>query len=115
MADPQINPEWEVSVNDVKNMIENDEDFVFIDCRTPGEYEVARIEGAKLVPLGDVAARLPELEEYADEKVIIHCHHGGRSLQMAAILRQQGFDDVKSMAGGIEKWSLEIDPTVPRY
>ena len=67
------------------------------------------------MPLQDIAARLPELEDYKDCKIVVHCHHGGRSLQFTTILRQQGFRDITSMAGGIDLWSIDIDPKVPRY
>ena len=106
---------WEVTPREVRRMLEAGEPFTFIDCRTPREYEAARIEGAKLVPLQALGERLEELEKHKGEKVVVHCHLGGRSLQMAAILRQQGFEDVTSMAGGIDLWSRDVDADVPRY
>lgn len=108
-------PDWEVSPRDVKAMQARGEVFTFIDCRTPGEHETARISGAKLVPMQEIAARLGELEGVRDSKIIVHCHHGMRSLKVTAFLRQQGFTDVKSMAGGIDLWSMDIDPGVKRY
>lgn len=110
-----LRPEWEVSPREVKAMRERGDNFLLLDCRTPGEFQVARIEGSKLVPLQQIAQHLPELDEHLNHKIIVTCHHGVRSLQMASILRQQGFKDVKSMAGGIDLWSLDIDPKVPRY
>ena len=108
-------PEWEVTPRQVKAMRDCGEHFVLIDCRKPAEYAANRIEGSQLVPLQDIAARLPELEDYKDCKIVVHCHHGGRSLQFTTILRQQGFRDITSMAGGIDLWSIDIDPKVPRY
>jgi rhodanese-related sulfurtransferase len=96
-------------------MLAEDPDVVLIDCRTPQEYQVARIDGAQLVPLDQMMVRMEDLDEYRDRKIVVHCHHGMRSLQMTAVLRQHGFTDVKSMAGGIDLWSLDIDPSVPRY
>ena len=111
----QFNPDWEVTPRQVKAMLDASEDFIFIDCRTPGEYEHCRIEGASLLPLQEVGHRLDELEPVKEKKIVIHCHHGGRSLQMAAYLRRRGYCDVTSMAGGIDVWSMDVDASVPRY
>ncbi len=111
----RFNPDWETTPRQVKAMLDGGEDFVFIDCRTPGEFEHCRIEGAMLLPLQEVGHRVAELEPSRDKKMVIHCHHGGRSLQMAAYLRRRGFSDVTSMAGGIDVWSMDVDRSVPRY
>lgn len=92
-----------------------DDRALLVDCRTPAEHATARIEGALLLPLDQFAARASELEEHAERPIVIYCHHGVRSLRAAAILRAAGFERVTSMAGGIDRWSLEIDPGVPRY
>lgn len=107
--------EWEVTPRQVRAKLAAGDDVVLIDCRTPQEHAVARIEGAELVPLQEVGSRLSELEEYADREVVTFCHHGGRSLRLAAVLRQHGFENVKSMAGGIDLWSQDVDSSVPRY
>ena len=107
--------EWEVTPRQVQAMSERGEDFVLLDCRTPGEAQTASLGADKLVPLQEASQRLNELTPHRDQPVVVHCHHGGRSLQMAALLRQQGFADVKSMAGGIDLWSRDVDPNVPRY
>ena len=106
---------WEVTPRQVKAMAEDGEDFVLLDCREPREYHVAHIAGSQLLPLSEAAERLSELEAYRGRKVVVHCHHGGRSLRMAAMLRQQGFEDVTSMAGGIDLWAIDIDSSLPRY
>lgn len=111
----EINENWEISAEDVKQLLDDGADFLLIDCRTDVEYQIARIEGARLIPLQQLAAHLPDLEEHADDKVVVHCHHGGRSLQMTAMLREQGFKDVRSMAGGIDYWAMKIDPAITRY
>lgn len=89
--------------------------FRLIDCREPEEWDTCRIEGAELLPLGDFAGRHPGLLADPDEPVVIHCHHGMRSARAALFLRQKGYQNVWSMARGIEGWSLEVDPAVPRY
>jgi len=91
------------------------EPLFFVDCREEDEYATARIEGATLIPMSALAERVGEFQSHADKPIIIHCHHGGRSLRVAMWLRQQGFPQAQSMAGGIDHWSQTIDPSVPRY
>ncbi len=112
----QIDPNWEVSVQDVKRMLDDRTDFLLLDVRQPDEGEVCKIDGARLVPLPELGERLNELREMANGRpVIAHCHHGGRSLQAAAILRQAGLGEVRSMAGGIHLWALQIDSNMAQY
>jgi adenylyltransferase/sulfurtransferase len=107
MADDlQILPE------EVKRRLERGEKLLLVDVRQEWEHQLCRIEGARLVPLGAIPANLA-LFEAADE-VVLYCHHGMRSLDAAAFLRQQGVN-ARSLAGGIDRWSLEIDPAVARY
>ena len=93
--------------------LEQGEKLVLIDVREPWEYALCRIEGAKHVPLGTLAASLETVPDV--DEVICYCHHGMRSLDAAAWLRFQGIERAKSLAGGIERWSIEIDPKIPRY
>jgi rhodanese-related sulfurtransferase len=87
-----------------------------LDCREPLEVQTASIAGAAAIPMREIPARLPEVERLADERrVVVICHHGVRSLNVANWLRQQGLENVQSMAGGIDYWSLAVDPAVPRY
>jgi adenylyltransferase/sulfurtransferase len=90
-------------------------DFLLLDVREPAEFEKARIEGARLLPLGELEARAAELEAWRERPIIVHCHRGGRSAKAARWLREQGFRDVSNLSGGIEAWSLTVDPSVPRY
>lgn len=108
-------PDWEVSPRQVKTMLDAGADLVLLDCRTPREFAIARIAGAELTPLAEIESRLEELDAYADREVVTVCHHGVRSLGLTAMLREQGFASVRSMAGGIDRWSREVDPSVPRY
>lgn len=105
----------EVDCRTVKAKLDAGEAFLFLDCREPGEYETAKIAGTKLVPMSQLVDRVAELADSKNETVIVHCHHGGRSLRVASYLRQQGFSKAQSMAGGIDQWAVEIDPQVPRY
>ena len=89
--------------------------LVLLDCREPEELAAARIAGALHVPMGEVPARLQELAEHAEDCVVVFCHHGQRSMLVVAYLRKQGFEDVYSLAAGIDGWSKAVDPTVPRY
>jgi rhodanese-related sulfurtransferase len=89
------------------------EPFELIDVREPFEYEIARIDGAKLIPLGEIAERLDELQR--EQPIIIHCHSGKRSAQAVGLLQQRGFAKVYNLEGGIDAWSEQIDSNVPKY
>lgn len=88
--------------------------LVLLDVREPWEYETARIAGFQLMPMGDVPSRAHQ-ELDPDDQIVVLCHHGVRSLNVTAWLRQQGFDRAQSLAGGIDGWSRAIDSNVPRY
>ncbi|MCC6580517.1 MAG: rhodanese-like domain-containing protein [Phycisphaeraceae bacterium] len=111
----RLKTDWEVTPRQVKDKLDKGEDLVFLDCRTAKEQQVAQIAGTMLIPLAELASRLLEIDGCRNRPVVIHCHHGQRSLQAATILRNSGFTNVKSMAGGIDLWSIDIDPSVPRY
>jgi rhodanese-related sulfurtransferase len=107
---------FEVTPRQAREMLSRaSEPPLLLDCRRPDEHAAARIAGALLVPMDQIAQRLGELDEHAERDVIVHCHHGVRSLQVVAFLRKHGFERAVSMAGGIDRWSLEIDQAVPRY
>jgi adenylyltransferase/sulfurtransferase len=91
------------------------EELLLLDVREPAEHARARIEGARLLPLGQLEARLEELADWRRRRIVIHCHHGGRSARACALLRQHGFEQVENLAGGIDAWSLTVDAGVPRY
>jgi sulfur-carrier protein adenylyltransferase/sulfurtransferase len=102
-----------ISVQELKRKIDTGEAFELIDVREPFEFEIARIDGAKLIPLGEIAGRTAELQP--DQPVIVHCHSGRRSAQAVRLLQQRGFPNVYNLEGGIDAWSDLIDPNVPRY
>jgi rhodanese-related sulfurtransferase len=105
----------DIDVRSVKQMLDSGEKFTLLDCREPSEVATARIAGSTHIPMKEIPARMPEIESQKAGRIIVHCHHGGRSLRVAQYLRQQGFDKAQNMAGGIDAWSLEVDPGVPRY
>ena len=105
----------EIDVFQVKDLLDSGSEFVFLDCREPDEFQRCRIETARLMPLGQIPQRVGSLEEHRDQRIVIYCHHGRRSLYAAAWLREQGFDRAQSMAGGIDEWSQTIDSSIPRY
>ncbi|HDP88548.1 MAG TPA: sulfurtransferase, partial [Thioalkalivibrio sp.] len=84
-----------------------------LDVREPWEFELARIDGSELLPLGQLPARLDELD--SSRETVVICHHGVRSMQAAFFLQARGFKTVINLAGGIDAWSREVDPTIPVY
>jgi len=105
--------ELEITPAELKKKLDAGEKLLLIDVREPWEYETCRIEGARLLPMQTIPANLQTLD--VEEPVICYCHHGMRSLDVAMWLQKQGVDSARSLSGGIEKWSAEIDPKVPRY
>ena len=105
----------EIDCQSVKQMLDSGEDFLLLDCREADEHVLAAIAGATLLPMSQITERLAELEPHRQRRVVVHCHHGGRSLRVAQWLRQQGFGQAQSMSGGIDRWAMEIDSSVPRY
>lgn len=89
--------------------------ITLLDCREPDEYAIARLPGARLLPLGDWSSVFPRGFPPADAAVVVYCHHGYRSLRAVRFLRQQGYASAQSLAGGIDAWSRLVDPTVARY
>jgi len=108
-------PMPERSAAAVHALLERGEKFLLLDVREPDEYATAHIEGAHLLPLGELESRLGELVEWKDGHVVVHCHSGARSARACEILRSHGFARVENLTGGIEAWSLTVDSSVPRY
>jgi rhodanese-related sulfurtransferase len=105
-------PDLEITPREVKAAMA---EIYLIDCRTQAEWATANIPGAVLIPLHTLESRVNDIEAQAGDKpVVVLCHMGGRSMKAALFLRGRGID-AKSMAGGIEAWSLGVDPAVPRY
>ena len=102
-----------ISVHDLKRKRDAREAIQLIDVREPFEFEIARIDGAKLIPLGQLANRLHELKR--NGQTVVHCHTGMRSAQAVQMLRQSGFTNVYNLEGGIDAWANEIDPAMQKY
>ena len=106
--------DYEINPESVRLLSQSGEPFTLLDVREPWEVETARIEGAKAMPMGDVPSRAHQ-ELDPEEHIVVYCHHGVRSMNVTAWLRQQGFEKAQSMAGGIDAWSRTVDPKVPVY
>ena len=105
--------DYEISPSEAAELLKRKEARL-IDVREPWEFETARIEGSVAMPMGDVASRAHQ-ELDPEERLVIVCHHGQRSLSVTAWLRNQGFEQAQSLAGGIDAWSALVDPSVARY
>lgn len=108
--------DYEITTQQLSELLtaESSENFVLLDVREPWEFEVAHVQGSTLIPMGDVPSRaFNELDPNA--RIVTLCHHGVRSMNVAVWLRNQGFESAQSLRGGIDAWSAEVDPTVPRY
>lgn len=106
--------DYEITVEEVKSKLDQGEQFLLLDVREPWEFEVAHMNGAKLMPMGEVPARAHQ-ELDPEDHIVVICHHGVRSMNVTAWLRQQGFEKVQSMRGGIDAWSRRMDQKVPVY
>ena len=106
--------ELEISSSQVKALQKRGESFVLLDVREPWECKAAHLEGGKHIPMGDIPTRAHQ-ELDPDERIIVMCHRGMRSLSVANWLRQQGFEKSQSMRGGIDGWARTVDPKVPLY
>lgn len=106
--------DYEITVEEVKGKREAGEAFTLLDVREPWEFETAKIDGAKLMPMGEVPSRAHQ-ELDPEDHIVVMCHHGVRSMNVMVWLRQQGFENVQSMRGGIDVWSRQVDQKVPLY
>jgi rhodanese-related sulfurtransferase len=103
----------EINVAELKRRRDAGDDLVLLDVREPDEIATASIPWATTIPMGEIPERFAELPH--DKTVVVMCHGGGRSARVTQFLEANGYDNVENLAGGIEAWSTQIDPTVPRY
>ncbi|HXL53417.1 MAG TPA: molybdopterin-synthase adenylyltransferase MoeB [Gemmatimonadales bacterium] len=103
----------EITAQDLRDEWQGNPDLLVVDVREPHEYEIAHIDGAVPIPLGELPDRLAELDGHRE--IVTHCHHGARSLKALEILKAAGFSKVRSLRGGIDAWAVNVDPSLPRY
>jgi rhodanese-related sulfurtransferase len=106
----------EVTPGEVKRRLDAGERLFLVDVREPFEHQQSNLPAARLIPMRTVPANLQTIEGLSDDgALVVFCHHGMRSMQVVNWLREQGISNCQSMAGGIDRWSCEVDTTVPRY
>ncbi len=105
----------EISVQDAKSLLDSGASVRLVDCREADEYAICKIERSELIPLSVFRTEAPAKLQDKTQTILTYCHHGMRSMRAAEFLAALGYKDVFSLHGGIEAWSLEIDPSVPRY
>ena len=106
--------DYEISVSELKELRDRRSEFTLLDVRELWEFRTAQIAGSKHMPMGEVPARFQQ-ELDPDDHIVVVCHHGVRSMNVTAWLRQQGLEKVQSLRGGIDRWSREVDSSVPLY
>lgn len=102
-----------ITPKELKERQDRGDPILLLDVREPWEYATAKIDGALLIPLGTLPQSLGQLNR--EEEIVAYCHHGMRSGDAVAFLAQQGFKNAKNLVGGIDAWSVQVDPSVPRY
>ncbi len=106
--------DYEITAEDAKAKLDAGDSFTLLDVREPWEFQTARVEGSKLMPMGEVPSRAHQ-ELDPEDHIVVVCHHGVRSMNVTVWLRQQGFEKAQSMRGGIDAWSQRVDEKVPKY
>jgi rhodanese-related sulfurtransferase len=106
--------DYEIQVSELKTRLDAKESLIILDVREPWECATARIEGSKHMPMAEVPVRASR-ELDLEGHIVVICHHGIRSLRVTNWLRQQGFEKVQSLRGGIDQWSRSVDSRIPTY
>ena len=114
-ASPPSTLPVEISVVETRELIDSGKSMLLLDCREDEEVATCQIEGSLHIPMNEVPSRISEIEDLQTERLVIHCHHGGRSMKVTMWLRENGFPHAQNMEGGIDQWSQQVDPEVPRY
>jgi rhodanese-related sulfurtransferase len=104
---------YEITPQELRQRQERNEEILLLDVREHWERQTAHIEPSRHIPMAEIPASLQELDP--GKHIVVYCHHGMRSLNVTDWLRKQGYEKVQSMMGGLDRWSLQIDPKVPRY
>jgi len=103
----------EMTVEEFNELRNKNGNVVLVDVREPHEYQICNIEGSTLIPLGELDSRTDELNP--EDDIVVHCHHGGRSMKAATLLKEKGFKNVLNLKGGIDEWAEKFDPEMSRY
>lgn len=112
----KLPPEFETTVEAFQARLDAGDRVWILDVREPGEFEICRIPGSTLIPIGELPARLAEIPQGADAPdIVVHCKMGGRSAKAVALLREHGFTRMKNLKGGILEWIEKVDPFLPKY
>ena len=106
---------YQISVDELKARLDKDESVFILDVRQEWENDTVKLPNSMLIPLGELPNRANEIPKNDQKLIVVYCHHGVRSLSGAAILEAAGHTHVASLGGGIDRWSIAIDPTLPRY
>jgi rhodanese-related sulfurtransferase len=106
---------WEIQPRDLAAALRSARPPRLLDVRQPDEHSLVSLPGAKLVPLAELPTGLGELQAWKGDVIVVYCHHGVRSLRATQFLRQAGFTQAVSLAGGIDRWADEVEPHLPRY
>ena len=104
-----------ISPIELQQRLGRDSPPVLLDVREPEEHAWCSLPGSRLVPLSEIHERLADLEDWREKEVVVYCHHGVRSAHAIGLLRAAGFQRLLNLTGGIDRWSVEVDPAVPRY
>jgi len=108
-------PPLEISCQQVEQQLQDGKQFLLLDCREEEEHALVALRDAQLLPMSQLQQRVNELADHKKKPVVVFCHHGMRSAQVAAWLRQQGFPLAQSLSGGIDRWAIEVEPGMVRY
>jgi rhodanese-related sulfurtransferase len=103
----------EARPQEIKQRLDVGDDLLLLDVREPAEVQIVAIEGAEVRPMSQAFEWIDQLPK--DREIVVFCHHGGRSMQVAMALAQRGHANVTNMAGGIDAWAIEVDRSLPRY
>jgi len=104
-----------LTCQEISQELSRNPELLLLDCREEQEHELVAIEGALLLPMSQISERHHELKGKEDQSICVYCHHGVRSAQVVAWLRERGFGQAFSMAGGIDAWAVAIEPNMKRY
>ncbi|MBT4868164.1 MAG: rhodanese [Planctomycetaceae bacterium] len=115
MNNPADSNAFEIDCQSVQSKLAEGADFLLLDCREADEYALVHLPESQLLPMSEIERRIGELDSHREREIVVLCHHGSRSLQVTMWMRQLGFENVKSLAGGIDNWAVAIDPKLPRY